>query len=155
MGVSLAVFACSTQSHPVFSNFHLDWSFWLCFAQVCLLLVFGGVVALTRDDCACQKRCSRKRKTRNKSQQRQNVTEHPTKRQEWESDELICDPVKEKDPMIFNETPFKISPAVESGLIARSSSEDPPKYFSSHEGLPHLFRSLSSSTYNDISIHVV
>jgi hypothetical protein len=51
----LSLFARSSTTHPVFSTFEFDWSFWLCVVHVCLLIVCAVIIALDRDHHAARR----------------------------------------------------------------------------------------------------
>lgn len=167
----LTLFARSTDTHPLFTAFHFDWSFWLCVAHVCLLLLCGVVIALARDDCAILWRCTEKRTPQGIALQQPKFLLKPASNPIYKQGQLspsknthssisnthytkIEDNLvaKERTVMFHSEAvvhpcrddcPAKSNLAAANSFMQKLEQTERKDYFNSLEGIPHLLRSLT------------
>ena len=147
MGGGLALFARSTQVHPVFRNFRFDWSFWLCLAHVCLLLLCAGVISLARGDCViCRwKWRSTAAKSRDRSSFLKQMTQAPESAVQYSTsgEYKLCVMSSEKDTdmVVFVEAPVTNNSVVviDGGFLERQKRSDfSAQCFRSLEGIPRM-----------------
>ena len=139
MGGGLALFALSAHRHPVYSSFRLDWSFWLCLAHACILLLCGGVIALTRKDSASSKwRSAAKPMDRNipKQNKSRKTALLPPKGGEYQlwlgnSEEDNTHPIVHVDER-------ERRSVIKHTFFERLQQSDSAQYYSSLEGLPRM-----------------
>ena len=142
MGGGLALFAVCTQTHPVFRNFRFDWSFWLCLAQVCLLLLCGGVIAHTRNNCACRKWRFGKPKDRNIPIQKIKASESFVQSPKGNVYKLCPSFDEENDSIKSVDAPARKS-LIKDIFLERLKQSGAVQYFSSLEGIPRTVPTFS------------
>ena len=141
MGGGLALFALSAQRHPVYSSFRLDWSFWLCFAHACILLLCGGVIALIRKDSACPKwRSAAKPMDRNIQKQKNKSLENALLSPKGGEYKLWLGNSEEDitRPVVYVDERERRSVIKHTFFAERLKQSDSAQYFSSLEGLPRM-----------------
>ena len=140
MGGGLALFTLSAHRHPVYCSFRLDWSFWLCLAHACILLLCGGVIAFTRKDSASPKwRSAAKPMDRNipKQNKSRETALLPPKGGEYQ---LWLGNSEEDNthPIAVHVDQRERRSVIKYTFFERLQRTDSAQYYSSLEGLPRM-----------------
>lgn len=139
VSISLVVFALSSREHPVFYSCTFDWSFWITLAELCLLLIGGVFVTLSRRDCSSRKnKCQRRTSQGHRKNSRRLSRPSPVYRQVSAEQKRV--PVYN----IFNSASITNSvPPKKADFFAKLKSSERILLFSSLEGIPRMLQKLS------------